>query len=392
MNLCLLWEVVKRSLLVLCLLWEDQYWSFHNKQRTNDDLLQQTKVQLFVVRNKGPLKSFVCCERSNWSLFIVRGLLTTSLFVVRGCYWSFHNKQMTNNEPLTTVKGCYWPLFIVRGRYWSFVCCEKGRYWSFVCCERTNIGLCLLWEVQYWSFVCCERSNIGPLFVVKGPILVLCLLWEVQYWSFVCCEMSNWSRGLSQLWEVQYWSFVCCETNIGPLFVVRGRYWSNCERSLLVILFVVRGPIFVLSQQEDQYWSLTTNRGPIDPLTMRRHYWSFFVVRGVTTSHNKQRSNNDFSQWTKVQYWSLFVVRGCYWSFVCCERSLLVLSQQMRGRYWSFVCCERSLLVLCLLCKGSILVLCLTFVCCERSLLVICLLWEVKHWSINNLLWETKDQ
>ena len=55
----------------------------------------------------------------------------------------------------------------------------------------------------------------------------------------------------------------------------------------------------------------------------------------------------------------LFVVRGRYWSFVCCERSLLViclLSEVVigdlfvvSGSYWSFVCCERSLLVICLL-------------------------------------------
>jgi hypothetical protein len=90
------------------------------------------------------------------------------------------------------------------------------------------------------------------------------------------------------LWEVVIGPLLR-EVVIGPLFVVRGRYWSFvcCERSLLVLCLlweVVIGPFLL--------WEVF-----IGPL---------FVAR--------------------VRYWSFFVVRGCCWSFVYCERALLVLS------------------------------------------------------------------
>ena len=76
----------------------------------------------------------------------------------------------------------------------------------------------------------------------------------------------------------------------------------------------------------------------------------------------------------------------------------------VRDRYWSFVCCERSLLVLCLLWEvviGHLFVvkwLLLAFVCCERSIIgqtfVVrghywSFVWPVRgcYWSFNDL-WE----
>ena len=142
-----------------------------------------------------------------------------------------HNKQRTNNN-LSQQRTNNEPLTT-----------NKGPITTSHNKQRTNNDLSqqtktidLSQQTKDQSFVCCERL-----------LLDLCLLWEDHYWSSECCEMVVIGplfivRGpilvLSLLWEVnnepsatnkgQYWSSVCW----------KDQYWS---KGPITTSFVVKG-------------------------------------------------------------------------------------------------------------------------------------------------------
>ena len=154
----------------------------HNKQRTNNDVSQQTNGPLFdlvrgpiigpLTTNKGPIILVLCFSQQRGQI----GPITTS-----------HNKQRTNNDLSQQTIG---PITTSHNKQRTFVCCETS--------HNKQLDLCLLWDVVTShnkqrevvndlcfsqqtlldQFVYSHRSNKGP--IVRGlTTLVLCLLWEV---------------------------------------------------------------------------------------------------------------------------------------------------------------------------------------------------------------------